>query len=278
MRRLLICSALLGIVTPAFSQDLDELIKQADQYERNGETDLALGSLRQAEQVSADNPRVEKRLAREYIRKIEDAADPAARKRYGELSLELAQKAARKLPDDPEARVGLAAAYGKMLEMVDDKTKIEYSRRVYAEATRGVALDPNNDFGHLIIARWNFEMASLNPVMKGFAQIVYGRFPTASKEEAVVEFKKAIQLAPERITHHAEYAKVLDALGEKDAAHREWAKVTVLKATDSQDRRYQAAAIERLKSPASVPAEQILPDLLGPDKSGSTRNAVGNLP
>jgi predicted TPR repeat methyltransferase len=121
-------------------------------------------------------------------------------------------------------------------------------------------------------------MASLNPFMKRFAQIVYGRFPAASKEEAVAEFRKAIQLAPERITHHAEYAKVLDALGEKDAARREWTKVAVLQATDSQDRRYQAAAIERLKSPASVPTQQVLPDLIGLDKSGSTRNAVGNLP
>ena len=248
MRSLWVWCALLGIVARAFPQDVDGLIKRADQFESNGETDFALGSLKQAEQLSADNPQVAKRLAREYTRKIEDVSDAAARRKYAELSLQLAQRAAEKLPDDAQARVGLAAAYGKMLELVNEKTKVEYSQRVYAEATRGLELDPNSDFGHLILARWNFEMASLNPVMRGFAQIVYGRFPPASKEDAVMEFKKAIQLAPDRITHHAEYAKVLDALGEKDAARLEWTKVTVLKAIDSQDRRYHAAAVERLKS------------------------------
>jgi tetratricopeptide (TPR) repeat protein len=186
------------------SQDVDGLIKGADRFEKHGETDLAIGSLRQAGQLSGDNPEIEKRLAREYTRKIEDYSDPPDRKKYAERSLELAQKAASRLPDDSQARVGLAAAYGKMLEMVDDKTKIEYSRRIYAEAIKGVELDPNSDFGHLILARWNFEMASLNPFLKGLAQIIYGRVPAASKEDAVVEFRKAIQLAPERITHHAE--------------------------------------------------------------------------
>jgi hypothetical protein len=241
------------------SQDVDGLIKGADRFEKHGETDLAIGSLRQAGQLSGDNPEIEKRLAREYTRKIEDYSDPPDRKKYAERSLELAQKAASRLPDDSQARVGLAAAYGKMLEMVDDKTKIEYSRRIYAEATRGVELDPNSDFGHLILARWNFEMASLNPFLKGLAQIIYGRVPAASKEDAVVEFRKAIQLAPERITHHAEYAKALDALGEREVARREWTKVTLLKAIDSQDRRYQAAAIDRLKSPDAAPAQHGLP-------------------
>lgn len=268
MRSLYIWCALLGIVTRAFPQDLDGLIRQANQFEMNGETDLAINSLRQAEQLSVDNPHIEKRLAREYTRKIEDVSDPAARKKYGESSIELAEKAVRKLPDDAEARVGLAAAYGKMLEMVNDQTKVEYSRRVYAEVTRAVELDPNSDFGHLILARWEFEMANLNPVMKGFAQIVYGRFPHASKEDAIVEFRKAIQLAPERITHHAEFAKVLDALGEKEAARREWTKVTLLKAIDSQDRRYQAAALERLKSPDAVPVRQPPLEMIGLDRSG----------
>lgn len=248
MRSLCIWCALLGIVTRAFPQDLDGLIKRADQFERNGETDLAIDSLTQAGQLSAENPEVEKRLAREYARKIEDAPDPVVRKQYAGLSLDLAQKAVKKLPDDSQARVGLAAAYGKMLEMLNDKTNVEYTRRVYAEATRGVELDPNSDFGHLILARWNFEMAGLNPFMKGLAQIVYGRLPPASKEDAIEEFKRAIQLAPERITHHAEYAKALDALGEKDAARREWTRVAALKAIDSQDKRYQAAAITWLRS------------------------------
>jgi tetratricopeptide (TPR) repeat protein len=140
----------------------------------------------------------------------------------------------------------LAAAYGKLCDVVDQRTKIEYSKSVYSNVTRGLQLDPNSDFGHLILARWQFEMSTLNPLLKGFAQMVYGRFPSASKEEAIANFKKAIEIAPQRIVHHAEYAHALDVFGDKEGAQKEWQKVTELKPIYAQDRRYQEAAAAKL--------------------------------
>jgi tetratricopeptide (TPR) repeat protein len=100
----------------------------------------------------------------------------------------------------------------------------------------------------LILAQWNLQMAFLNPFLKAFAQMIYGQFPAASREEAIAHYKKAIELAPERIVHHAEYAKALDALGDTVAAREQWTKVTELKPVWAQDRRYQAMAMQRLQT------------------------------
>ena len=52
----------------------------------------------------------------------------------------------------------------------------------------------------------------------------------------------------ERIVHHAEYAKALDALGDTVAARQQWSKVAELKPIWAQDRRYQAMAMQRLQT------------------------------
>jgi Flp pilus assembly protein TadD len=246
--RFFLCSLLvLGAVPILTAQDVDGLINEGLQLEKHGDTDAAIVVLQRAADSAPDNAEVTKLLARQYVLKIEDATDAVSRKKYAQLAVSLGQKAADKLPNDAEAQATLAASYGKLCELVNPKLRIEYSKRVYAEANKAVTLDPNSDFGHMILGCWNVDMVVLNPFLRGLVQIVYGQLPPASKEEGIAHFKKAIELAPQRIVHHAEYAKALDLLGDRQDADREWTKVTELKPIYAQDRRYQVQAIERLK-------------------------------
>jgi tetratricopeptide (TPR) repeat protein len=238
--------ALLARPAAAGAADLAANLGQADQAEQAGETDHAIEILKRAETQDHDNAQIEKRLSRLYSWKIEDTSVPGERENYAELAIRLGEDAVQKLPNDPQAHIGLAAAYGEICNMVDGRTRVEYSKRVYHEVTRGLELEPSNDYGHLILARWNFEMATTSPVLRGIAQVVYGQFPPASKEEAIENFKKAIALAPSRVIHHAEYAKVLEAMGDMPAARAQWEKVLELKPVDAQDHRYQAMAAASL--------------------------------
>jgi Flp pilus assembly protein TadD len=230
------------------AEDVDHLITDAEQLEKKGDTDSAITVLRNADRIAPENIEVTKLLARQYVLKVDDAPDPAAKKSFAETALELARKAADKLPNDSESLVALAAAYGKLCDLVDGKTKIEYSKQVYLEATKALQLDPASDFGHLVLAQWNFQMALLNPFLKALAQMIYGQFPAASKEEAIAQYEIAIQLAPERIVHHAEFAKALDVMGDSSEARQQWVKVAELKPVYAQDKRYQAMAIKRLQN------------------------------
>ncbi|MBW0001672.1 MAG: hypothetical protein JO015_21460 [Verrucomicrobia bacterium] len=239
-------AAAAAATTTSAAADLAANLAQADQAEQAGETDRAIEILKRAENQDPGNAQIEKRLSRLYSWKIEDTNIPGERKNYADLAVRLGENAVRKLPGDPQAHIALAAAYGEICDMLDGRTRVEYSKRVYHEVTRGLQLDPSNDYGHLILARWNFEMANTNPILRGIAQVVYGQFPPASKEEAIENFRKAIALAPNRIIHHAEYAKVLEAMGNMPAAREQWQKVSELKPVDAQDRRYQTLAAARL--------------------------------
>ena len=246
MKKIGAFAVVLLIAGVLFAQDIESLLEQADKLELQGETESSIRTLKQADAASPENPQVEKRLSRLYARRIQDISDQAEKKADATLAVELGKKAVAGLPNDSEAHVGLAAAYGQLCWFVDDRTRVEYSKGIYQEVTKGLSLDPDSDYGHLILARWNFEMATLNPVLKGIAEFVYGQFPPASTQAAIAHFKKAIELAPERVIHHAEYAKALEALGEKEQAREEWTKVTELKAVDAQDRLYQRIAAEHL--------------------------------
>ena len=215
-----------------------------------GETESAIHVLKEADAASPDNPQIDKRLSRLYARRIQEVSDQTEKETDANLAVELGKKAVAKLPNDAQAHIGLAAAYGQLCWFVDAKTRVEYSKAIHTEVNKGLAIDPDNDYGHLILARWNFEMATLNPVLKGIAELVYGQFPPASTQAAITHFKKAIELNPSRVIHHAEYAKALEALGEKEKAHEEWAKVIELKAVDAQDRLYQRIAAEHLHQKA----------------------------
>jgi tetratricopeptide (TPR) repeat protein len=245
--RILCFPALLVVFcSSANAQELSASQRDAMVLEKKGDLDGAIQILKKARQETPNDPQTAKLLGRDYVLKVDDQPDAAKKKECGQLALDLSKKAAEALPQDAEAQIGVAAAYGKLCDVVDPTTKIEYSKSVFSNVTRGLELDPNSDFGHLILARWQFEMTILNPLLKGFAQIVYGRFPPASKEESIAHFKKAIEIAPQRIVHHAEYAHALDVFGDKEGAQKEWQKVTQLKPIYAQDRRYQEQAAAKL--------------------------------
>jgi tetratricopeptide (TPR) repeat protein len=229
-------------------EDVNHLIADAEKMEKKGETDSAITVLKTADKMAPDNIAVSELLAQQYVLKVDDETDPAAKKSFGEMALDLARKAADKLPDSSDAQVTLAAAYGKLCDLVDPRTRIEYSKQVYADATKALRLNPDSDFGHLILAQWNYQMVFLNPFLKTLTEMIYGKFPAASKEEAIAQYKRAIELAPNRIVHHAEFAKALDAMGDTTAAREQWQKVAELKPVFGQDRRYQAMALQRLES------------------------------
>jgi tetratricopeptide (TPR) repeat protein len=236
------------IATVARSQDVSTLIRKSDELDAQERTDDAIEVLKQAEKISPNNPNLLIKLSQNYSEKIDTTKDRTQKLGFAKLCLEYAKKAVREAPDNADAHVCLSIAYGKMTDFVDNKTKMEYSKVVKSEAEKAVALNPKNDLALLILARWNFDMATLNPILKAIAQTLYGQLPQASKEQAVEYFQKAIAAAPERIIHHAQFALALEAMGKTKEAQAEWLKVKQLKPTDAEDRRYVAEAERKLKS------------------------------
>ncbi|MBV9391284.1 MAG: hypothetical protein JOY96_05250, partial [Verrucomicrobia bacterium] len=189
----------LGADLTSRAQDVPRLIAEADRLDDRGETDSAILTLKEAEKISPKNPDVLIRLSQDYSDKLDAAREGTQKVNYAKLSFEYAKAAVREAPNSPEAHNALAIAYGKMTDFVDNRTKIEYSKIVKSEAEKSLSLKSKNATALLILARWNLDMATLNPILKVFAQALYGQLPDASKELALEYFRRAIAISPDRL-------------------------------------------------------------------------------
>jgi tetratricopeptide (TPR) repeat protein len=226
------------------------LLQKADRLDDTDHFLEAITILKGLEKSDPRNVEILYRISRVDSDFVDDLPDDAKKKGYDYAleSVAYAKKAMEADPKSSEAHLAAAIAYGVMTDFVDDRTKMEYSKIIKSEAEKAIELDPKNDYAYLVLARWNFEMTQLNPILKGFAELLYGQMPPASQEKALEDFQKAIELAPDRMIHHFCYGEALARLGRKAEARAEYQKVLRLTATCREERGYQQKASSGLKT------------------------------
>jgi tetratricopeptide (TPR) repeat protein len=226
------------------------LLQKADRLDDTDHFLEAITILKGLEKSDPRNVEILYRISRVDSDVVDDLPDDAKKKGYDYAleSVAYAKKAVEADQKSSEAHLAAAIAYGVMTDFVDDRTKMEYSKIIKAEAEKAIELDPKNDYAYLVLARWNFEMTQLNPILKGFAELLYGQMPPASQEKALEDFQKAIELAPDKMIHHFCYGEALARLGRKAEARAEYQKVLRLTATCREERGYQQKASSGLKT------------------------------
>ena len=237
----LACHAALGANPQA-----EQLVRQGDIEVQAMHAPEALALYDQAAKADPDDVEILLRISQQCSNLIGQAKSPAEAMDYGRRSLEEAKRAEALAPDNPKAHLAVAVAYGRLTDFEDNRTKVEYSRYVKAEAEKTLELDPREDFAYHVLGRWNYAVATLNPVLKLIARFVYGGMPDASIEEAVRDYQKAIELAPQRVIHHHELARAYAALGQMEDARKEWATELTLKPEDNEGVNDQKEAREEL--------------------------------
>jgi tetratricopeptide (TPR) repeat protein len=236
-----------GISAPE-PENLTARLEKADRLDDSDRFLEAIGILKEAEKSDPKNVEILYRISRVESDLEQDLSDDAKRKAYALESLAYAKRAVEADPENSNAHLAAAIAFGDLTDFVDDRTKMEYSKVIKNEAQKAIEFDPKNDYAYLVVARWNFEMTQLNPILRGLAELLYGQMPPASQEKALEDFQKAIALAPNRIIHHYCYGDALAKLGRKEQAKAEFQKVLRLTPTGREDRGYQQKASSELKT------------------------------
>ena len=231
-------------------ENLSVLLQKADRLDDTDHYSEALTILKGLEKSDPRNVEVLHRISRVDSDLVDDLPDDAKKKGYS-YALESMAYAKRAIEADSrssDAHLAAAIAYGVMTDFVDDRTKMEYSKVIKAEAEKAIELNPKNDYAYLVLARWNFEMTQLNPFLKGIAELLYGQMPPASQDKALEDFQKAIEIAPNKMIHHFCYGEALAKLGRKDEARAEYQKVLRLTPTCREEHDYQQKASSGLKT------------------------------
>ena len=157
---------------------------------------------------------------------------------------ELARKAIRLDPANPEAYLQLAHATGRLAQVIGTWEALNegYAGQVRDAIQEALRLAPDMAAAHLSFAAWHAGTVSIGGFMAG---ILYD----ANEEDALAHFKRALELAPQEKIILLEYALGLLGLNADD--NREKARdllerAIALPAKDAHDRIIHQKAVEQL--------------------------------
>ncbi len=239
--------ALRVLASHAVADDVSDLLKKGDAFDKQLKTSDALATFLEADKASPNNSEVLHRIAREYGLSMDDVSDKTAKRDHGLKALDYAKRAVAADGNNATAHLALAVSYGRVAPFLDNKTKIAYSKLVKEEADKALKLDGTNDLTYHVLGAWNYELANLNPILRAIASALYGGIPTASNEAALDYFKKAIALNPNRIGNYVEIGKTYAALKQNGLAAENLRKALSLPNREKDDDECKQSAREALQ-------------------------------
>jgi tetratricopeptide (TPR) repeat protein len=215
-----VATSLLLTCTASRAQSADDLIEKGDVFDLKFEADQALKYYLPAEKLEPSNVRLLCRIARQYRHLMTDATAREDQLRLGGLALGYAQRAATLAPNDSEAQLSPAITYGKMMPFLGTKEQVEDSPRIKEAADKAIKLDPRNDTAWHVLGRWHQVLADVSFIKRTLGQLIYGKLPASTNEEAVTCFEKAIEINPHRPRHYIELGRTYAQMGRSAEARQ----------------------------------------------------------
>ena len=200
-RSLWLALCLFGIVAGARAQ---QELAAGDAALERFDLNSALKAYRAAHVHAPDDYEATWKLARALIDMSTLSKDADQQKQCCVEAEGLARTAVKLNPEGSKGHTYLAVAVGKLALYEGGKRKVSLASEVKKEAERAVKLDDKEDLAYHVLGVWNREMVELNWVLRKFAELLYGKFPSASLDEAVHDLERASQLAPRIVPHRVE--------------------------------------------------------------------------
>ncbi|KAG2489299.1 hypothetical protein HYH03_012131 [Edaphochlamys debaryana] len=136
-------------------------------------------------------------------------------------AIEIGQKATEADPASAWGLVATCVSRGRLALHSDNRTKVSLARQAQDDVHRALQLEPDNDVAHHLLGRWNYEMASVNAVVRTIIQMIYGTALMAgSYKEAALCFENATRLRPDMVIHRVELGRTYVRLGRLEEAAR----------------------------------------------------------
>jgi tetratricopeptide (TPR) repeat protein len=232
------------LTSPALSQapQQETAVTRGDRMMTEFRTEAAISAYRAGLVTRPTDPEILWKTARA----IGNLADETPGKRGDESLLEeavdLSRRAVRFGPGVSRAHTTLAASLGKLALFRGGKQKVELAREVGREAQRAADLDPRDFAPFTVLGVLERELATLNPLLRGFARALFGGVPDASLERSAELLERAVRLAPGYAAPRIELARTYVEMDREARARAELEKAIALEPREQLDRVLQARA------------------------------------
>jgi len=258
LRRSLWCAAVMlvtvsgvragrPVYAAAANSDVDAAVGRGNDSYARGQLREALAAYQGAQSQDATHYGVLVGLAR-VESELGEAAKDEERRRLVASAVEHARAAVKAGADEAHAHVWLAVALRQQTEMEGPKTRAGLWREIKSELDRAIGLDAGIARAYLERGRWHRRLATRGIWERTVSRVLLARVPKgASKDNAVRDLEKAVELAPEAIESRMELARTYLEM-ERDAdAKRELERALGIPAHRPRDPGLQAEARELLE-------------------------------
>jgi tetratricopeptide (TPR) repeat protein len=191
-----------------YAQDVNAVLKQADQLETSMNDAEAINKYKEALQIQPKNMyalcKCSELCSRIGGRLIDDKAKQddfySAAKTYARAALQLN-------PDCSEANFVMSLVMGRDALRKGGKEKIEAVKDIKKYADLSVKYDPQNYKAWFVLGKWYYEVSNLNYFERLAVKIFYGALPPASIGDAISCLEKSKSLNPGFILGYLSLAK-----------------------------------------------------------------------
>jgi hypothetical protein len=209
MKKLLLPLICICVSIVTYSQDINILLKEADNFEKQQKEADALGKYKQ---VLLSDPNKLKALVKSAelnaLLGNKELRDKNSRRLFYETALSYANRAYQADSTSADACYAMAMASGKMTDVeTENKKMVGYVRDIKFYADKALAINPNHARANYVLGKWNYELANLSGIKKAAVKILYGGLPEGSLEKAIQYMEKCKSLEPYFVKNYLELAK-----------------------------------------------------------------------
>ena len=228
-------------------QSAKSALLRGDRLMAEERTEAAIEAYRDGLAASPEDPVLLWKAARAISNLADETPGDNGDEERLEEAVELARRAVRAGPAISRTHSTLAATLGKLALFRGGKRKVELAREVEREARRAAELDARDFAPFTVLGVLEREIATLNPLLRGFAGVLFGGVPDASIERSATLLERATRLAPDYVAPHLELARTYVEMGREAEAQRELETALALEPKERLDRILQREARDLLR-------------------------------
>ncbi len=205
----LLLSVMLSLATlTAQSQDINVLLKEADNLEKQQKETEALDKYKQVLILQPATLKAIVKLAELNASLSNRQMDKNSKRLYTESAYAFAKRAYNTDSTNADANYAMAMASGKMTDIETENKKIvAYVKDVKKYSDKALAINANHAKANYTLGKWHYEMANLSGIKKIAVKLLYGGLPEGNLDDAIRYMEKCKMLEPYFVSNYLDLAK-----------------------------------------------------------------------
>lgn len=191
MKKIFFCFSLILLVAVSFAQDINVMLKEAENLEYKFKENEALDKYKQVLVADGNNLKALVKCAEISAAIGARLPNKKDKQLYYQSSLAFAQRALTVNANSDDANYVMAVASGKLTDVESENKKIvAFVKDVKVYSDKAIAINSKHAKAHYTLGKWHLEMVNLSGLKKAAVKLFYGGLPDGKIELAIENFEK----------------------------------------------------------------------------------------